>query len=61
MPWRHGASRRCAAGHSFDVASQGYVNAAGAEQALPRPGDSKEMIAARRRFLEAGSTSPSHR
>ena len=43
---------RCATGHSFDKASAGYVN-------LYRPGcqgkvhgDSQEMVAARRRFLE---------
>ena len=45
----------CAAGHSFDIARQGYVNL------LPvtgkhskNPGDTKDMVAARRAFLEKG-------
>lgn len=55
----HGASWRCAAGHSFDVASQGYVNLLPVQNKRSRdPGDSKEMIAARRRFLEAGVYQP---
>ncbi len=47
---------RCPKGHSFDIASEGYVHL------LPRnrmhsdlPGDTKEMVAARRRFLESGA------
>jgi len=40
----------CANGHSFDRARQGYVNLL-----LGKPaGDSKEMLLARRRFLQAG-------
>jgi 23S rRNA (guanine745-N1)-methyltransferase len=47
-----GATVRCGAGHSFDVARQGYVNllAGGRTHA----GDSAEMIAARERFLGGG-------
>lgn len=45
----------CGDGHSFDVARQGYVNLLIAGQRRSRqPGDSKEMIQARRRFLASG-------
>jgi 23S rRNA (guanine745-N1)-methyltransferase len=48
-------SWRCAAGHSFDIASQGHVHLLPVQHKRSRdPGDSKEMVAARRRFLEAG-------
>jgi len=40
----------CAHGHSFDRAREGYVNLLRGKPA----GDSKEMLLARRRFLEAG-------
>lgn len=48
---------RCPAGHSFDIARQGYVNL------LTRPpkganADTSEMIAARDRFLAAGHYRP---
>ena len=48
---------RCAGGHSFDIARQGYVNL------LPggaRPGtaDTAEMVAARQAFLAAGHYAP---
>jgi 23S rRNA (guanine745-N1)-methyltransferase len=48
---------RCANGHSFDIARQGYVNL------LPggaRPGtaDTAEMVAAREAFLSAGHYAP---
>jgi len=56
---RHGTSWRCAAGHSFDIASQGYTHLLPVQNKRSRdPGDSKEMIAARRRFLEAGVYQP---
>ncbi|MEV5743628.1 putative RNA methyltransferase [Microbispora rosea] len=48
-------SVRCAHGHSFDVARQGYVNM------LTRPAgtaDTPAMVAARARFLEAGHYAP---
>lgn len=55
----HGATWRCPAGHSFDIASQGYANLLPVQQKRSRdPGDSKEMVAARRRFLNAGHYQP---
>lgn len=49
----------CAAGHSFDVAKQGYVNLLPAQQKKSKePGDSKEMIIARQRFLDDGVYQP---
>lgn len=56
---RDGATWRCAAGHSFDVASQGYTNLLPVQQKRSRdPGDSKEMVAARRDFLNLGFYQP---
>ena len=56
---RAGAVWRCADGHSFDIASQGYTNLLPVQNKRSRdPGDSKEMVAARRRFLEAGGYQP---
>lgn len=56
---RDGATWRCATGHSFDIASQGYINLLPVQQKRSRdPGDSKEMVAARRRFLNAGFYQP---
>ncbi|MGB4063684.1 MAG: methyltransferase domain-containing protein [Azonexus sp.] len=55
----HGSAWRCATGHSFDVASQGYANLLLVQQKRSLdPGDSKEMVAARRRFLNAGHYQP---
>lgn len=55
----HGSTWRCPAGHSFDIASQGYANLLPVQQKRSRdPGDSKEMVAARRRFLNAGHYQP---
>src|SRR6266699_692524 len=49
----------CAAGHSFDVAREGYVNLLLAGQRRSRqPGDSAEMVGARRRFLATGAYDP---
>jgi 23S rRNA (guanine745-N1)-methyltransferase len=51
-----GATVRCAAGHSFDVARQGYVNLlAGGRTHV---GDSAGMVEARERFLEGGHYAP---
>ena len=56
---RQGGSLRCADGHCFDLAAQGYVNLLPVQNKRSRdPGDSKEMVAARRRFLEAGHYRP---
>ena len=54
-----GSTWRCAAGHSFDIASQGYANLLPVQNKRSLdPGDSKEMVAARRRFLNAGHYEP---
>jgi 23S rRNA (guanine745-N1)-methyltransferase len=56
---RNGAAWRCESGHSFDIASQGYANLLPVQHKRSRdPGDSKEMVAARRRFLTAGFYQP---
>ena len=56
---RTGTAWRCAAGHSFDIASQGYTNLLPVQKKRSLdPGDSKEMVAARRRFLNAGGYQP---
>lgn len=56
---REGGSWRCAAGHSFDIANQGYTHLLPVQNKRSRdPGDSKEMVAARRRFLNAGHYQP---
>lgn len=51
-----GSTVRCTAGHTFDVARQGYVSLL----AGPRhpDGDSAEMVAARETFLTAGHFAP---
>ncbi|WP_447555475.1 putative RNA methyltransferase [Vreelandella sp. EE22] len=50
---------RCAAGHSFDIARQGYVNLLPVQRKRSNdPGDSKAMVAARQRFLNAGHYQP---
>ena len=50
---------RCESGHCFDVARQGYVNLLPVTQKHSlRPGDSREMVLARRRFLDGGYYAP---
>ncbi len=50
---------RCENGHSFDVARQGYVNLLPVQQKHSiAPGDSREMVAARRDFLSTGFYAP---
>lgn len=49
---RDGTALRCPAGHSFDVARQGYVTLTTGR--TPHTGDTAEMIAAREEFLGAG-------
>lgn len=57
--YSNGASWRCESGHSFDIASQGYTHLLPVQHKRSRdPGDSKEMVAARRRFLTAGFYQP---
>jgi 23S rRNA (guanine745-N1)-methyltransferase len=47
-----GSAFRCASGHAFDLARQGYVNLLPAP--TPHPGDSPEMLDARAAVLDAG-------
>ncbi len=60
LPLRRGDTTwRCASGHSFDIASQGHTHLLPVQQKRSRdPGDSKEMVAARRRFLATGHYQP---
>jgi len=52
-------SWHCANGHSFDNARQGYVHLLPVQNKRSlAPGDSKEMVAARQRFLNAGHYQP---
>jgi 23S rRNA (guanine745-N1)-methyltransferase len=56
---REGGVLRCVHGHSFDVAREGYCNALAVQhKASLDPGDSREMVAARRRFLDSGAYAP---
>jgi len=46
---------RCMNNHTFDIARQGYVNLLTSNQKSSKaPGDSKEMVLARREFLDKG-------
>ena len=55
----HGNHWRCPSGHTFDVAREGYLHLLPVQHKRSRdPGDSKEMVAARRRFLAAGAYQP---
>lgn len=52
-------SLRCSNGHSFDRAKEGYCNLLLVQQkASLDPGDNKEMVEARRRFLVGGYFAP---
>jgi 23S rRNA (guanine745-N1)-methyltransferase len=54
-----GNSLVCPRGHSFDRAKEGYVNLLPvADKASLDPGDSKDMVAARQRFLNTGAYAP---
>lgn len=49
----------CPAGHSYDVARQGYVNLLTVSQKHSlHPGDTREQLAARKAFLDAGYYEP---
>ncbi len=55
----YGQTWQCPAGHSFDVAREGYVNLRRGHKKLPEmAGDSPEMLRARREFLERGFYEP---
>lgn len=47
----------CANGHSFDLAREGYVNLL-LDRVTGQIGDTKEMLQARRRFLDGGHYAP---
>ena len=50
---------RCENRHSFDIARQGYVNLLTVDKKHAKhPGDTKEMVAARKAFLDAGYYAP---
>lgn len=49
----------CSSGHGFDLASEGYVHLLPANQKHSKlPGDDKNMVRARNRFLSAGYYEP---
>ena len=55
----NGSAWCCANGHGFDIASQGHTHLLPVQNKRSRdPGDSKEMVACRRRFLAAGHYQP---
>lgn len=46
---------QCPKGHSYDIASEGYVHLLRPDEKHSKmPGDDKNMVASRRRFLEGG-------
>lgn len=50
---------QCANNHSFDLAKEGYVNLMPVQHKRSKdPGDNKEMMQARRRFLQQGHYQP---
>lgn len=52
-------SWRCEHGHQFDQAKEGYINLLPVQHKASRePGDSAEMMQARRLFLQAGHYQP---
>ena len=56
---RKASTWHCTKGHCFDIASQGYANLLPVQKKRSLdPGDSKEMVAARQRFLNAGHYLP---
>jgi 23S rRNA (guanine745-N1)-methyltransferase len=54
--WRDDRRLVCPAGHSFDIARQGYVNLISGQRR--HRGDDARMVAARERFLAAGHYRP---
>lgn len=54
-----GTALKCENGHSFDKASQGYVHLLPSSRMKTKvPGDSREMVDARKRFLSSGAYEP---
>ena len=57
--YREAGTYRCETGHSFDIAREGYVNLLPANQKHSgNPGDDREMVNARTRFLDGGWYAP---
>ena len=56
---RDGHTYRCRSGHCFDVSREGYVNLLPANQRhSDMPGDDKDMVSSRTRFLDGGWYAP---
>ena len=56
---REDRTLRCASGHSFDIARQGYVHLLPVQQKHSKnPGDTREMVLSRRSFLESDAYTP---
>ena len=56
---KRGNSLFCSKNHCFDFAKQGYINLLPVQQKKSlNPGDSKEMLSARRSFLSKGFYTP---
>ncbi len=54
-----GSSAKCPKNHSFDISAKGYINLLLSQHKnVKDPGDSKEMVAARRDFLGSGAYQP---
>jgi len=47
-------SYKCASGHLFDMAKEGYVNLLTSNKSSDSSGDDKQMVSSRTRFLEGG-------
>lgn len=59
---REGRVYRCPSGHSYDIAREGYVHLLPPNKKHSKtPGDDKDMVAARVRFLTAGYYEPLRR
>lgn len=57
--FRETGAYRCGKGHCFDLAREGYVNLLPANRRhSASPGDDREMVAARTRFLDGGWYEP---
>lgn len=53
-----GNTLKCSNGHCYDISSQGYVNLLPPHKGGSVPGDNKEMVRARRTFLNNGYYKP---
>jgi len=59
QPLQSGKTYTCQNQHSFDLAKEGYLNLLPVQHKHSKePGDSKQMMTARREFLEAGFYEP---